>query len=61
MKDDIAQINPVVTFKLPKPINAKANKKYVFILNTKKMSFRIEGYYWFMFKNWFKRLFSRRR
>ncbi len=52
----IAQITNELKFELDKTLNMKANRKYVFILDTEEMKFYIENYYLFVFKNWFKKL-----
>ena len=57
----IAQIDPLIKFYLPEPIVLKANKKYVFVINKKKMTLNIEPYWWFRFKNLLIKIFSSRR
>ena len=63
----IAQINPDITlgteFEIKElglnyPITLKANRKYVFVFDGEKMQLSIEPYWWFVFKNWFRKYFK---
>lgn len=61
----IAQIDPTVTinsedvlttFKFDKPVTFKGGHRYVFVYDILEKQFIVENYYWFIFKNWFKRI-----
>jgi hypothetical protein len=55
----IAQTDPWILFDFDIPVTLKANKRYVFIIDTDKMTLSIESYYWFVFKNWIKKIFKK--
>ena len=60
----LAQIDPEMRIfypELDEPVQLKANRKYVLVLDTEKYTLKIESYYWFIFKNWVKRIFKEAR
>ncbi len=57
MSEKYAQVDPSTIFFLPDgEYELKANKKYVFVFDLEKMTFSVESYWWFIFKNWFKKI-----